>query len=270
MPFINRVGTKVVETIEGGGGNAALAFSVKNYSTLPDTGAENEIAVISDTMSGWVMQAEEPTHAEGLVWIRISNASDVAFSAVEDNVVMVYPVGVSQSVDGSWVNREAFIYQSEWKQFSRAILLLYKYGETTFNWPKQGTITTFAESASVGGINSVQTASSTDYIKGNIYYPEKQSLSGFTKLYAIVKLNAVYGSSGVWFYTDTELLSPSSTLNPVLQSGASKRITEALTEWTRIEIDISSLDGTPRYVGFYMSTGQNLSHTLSVKEVWAE
>lgn len=45
-----------------GGGGSALNFKVKAYSELPETGSENEIAVITNTpITGYVLQAEEPT-----------------------------------------------------------------------------------------------------------------------------------------------------------------------------------------------------------------
>lgn len=133
MPFINRVGTKVVETIEGGGGNAALAFSVNNYSTLPDTGAENEIAVItSASMTGWKVQAEAPTSpTEGLVWIDVGEGSPAPIQL--DNV-QISPIRAYQYVSGSWKSLDAYVrVGSSWTQFSRAKLEIFTDGVINTN-----------------------------------------------------------------------------------------------------------------------------------------
>lgn len=261
MPIISRIGRAGDE----------LNFHVAFYSeSFPASAAENTIGMIADpeTVSQWVMQAEEPTHSDGLVWIQLSTASPTPFSASKKQTVMVYPIRAQISLGGSWTALTAKCFQNgSWNAW---MILLYQYGETVFadSWSTSGSLGTVSETSSVGGFSLTQSASSASYIRGNVYHSERIDVSGGTTLHARVKLSAVYGSSGVWFYTDSELLAPSSTLSPAMVDGAMTRINEASTsEWKELTLDISSLSGN-KYVGFYLSVGQNLSHTLSVQKVW--
>lgn len=113
MPIINRVG--------GGAGSAAFEFEVVNGTTQPSSPAANTIWINTDTpISAWAFQAEQPTGAEGLLWIQTAAASVVAFDAVEENnAIMIYPAGAKLYTNGAWTAVEAFIYQSgAWVQFA--------------------------------------------------------------------------------------------------------------------------------------------------------
>ena len=103
-----------------GGAGGGLNFVVKQYTETPTgTAKENTIAVVTDTaITSWVMQAEQPTGAEGMVWIEVAAASDVAFFADRKQQVRVYPASVFQYVSSAWVEKESFVYQGEtWVQF---------------------------------------------------------------------------------------------------------------------------------------------------------
>ena len=118
----------MIYVLNGGGG---LNVKVVAYSVTPTgVAAENTIAVVTDTaISGWVMQAEQPTGTAGLVWIEVAAASDVAFFADKKQRVKVYPKLVKQYVGGAWSNKEAHVYQnSAWVQFSYARLYVYNNG----------------------------------------------------------------------------------------------------------------------------------------------
>ena len=122
MPIITRFG--------GGGGG--LNFKVNAYTELPASGKENEIAVITSTpMAGWVMQAEQPTGAEGLVWIELSDMSKVAFSVSKKQTVMIYPLAVHQYVSGAFRDVEAKVYQAgEWYDVN-STLTVFDGGDNT-------------------------------------------------------------------------------------------------------------------------------------------
>lgn len=122
MPIICRVGG-------GAGGDSAggLNFTVNQYTSTPTgTVSENTIGVVTSTaISDWVMSATRPTGAAGLVWIELAAASDVAFSAIDEKTVMVYPKSVKQYRSGAWNNCDAYIYQNGWKQFSNDCYFLF-------------------------------------------------------------------------------------------------------------------------------------------------
>ena len=119
----------------GGGGGGGFTFKVVRYDTTPSgTAKENTIAVVSETaISGWVMQAEEPSvmaEDDGFVWIQVATQSDVAFYVDKKQYLKVYPKVVKQYVDGAWSNVEAYAYQSgEWVAFSSALIFLCKEGD---------------------------------------------------------------------------------------------------------------------------------------------
>lgn len=114
------------------GSGDGLNFKVVQYTTTPTgTAAENTIGVVTDTaITSWVMSAEQPTGAEGMVWIEVAAASDVAFYADKKQQVKLYPKSVKQYVSGAWSNKEAYVYQSSsWVRFSFVEILLYSSGD---------------------------------------------------------------------------------------------------------------------------------------------
>lgn len=117
------------------GGSGGLNFEVKAFASadaLPQSARENTIAVVTDTpISSWVMSAEQPTGAEGMVWIEVAAASDVAFYADKKQQVKLYPKSVKQYVSGAWTNMDAYVYQGgAWVEFSSTWNgELYVYGD---------------------------------------------------------------------------------------------------------------------------------------------
>lgn len=107
--------------VGGAGGGGGLNFKVAQYTATPTaSAAENTIGVVTDTaITGWVMQAEQPTASAGLVWIEVGAESEVSFFADKKELVKVYPVSVKQYVDSAWTSVEAYIYlNNAWTQFS--------------------------------------------------------------------------------------------------------------------------------------------------------
>lgn len=83
-------------------------------------------------------------HDEGEVWITTDTSSPVGFNALKKNGLMVYPLKASQYIGGTWVVKEASIYQSgEWVQFSSYWDGYYfkdgnQYEEITGGWSSEG------------------------------------------------------------------------------------------------------------------------------------
>lgn len=116
----------MIINMTGGAGGGGLNFKVVQYKSTPTgTAKENTIGVVTTTdITGWVMQAEEPTGADGLVWIGVAAESDVAFYADKKGFVKLYPKAVKQYVNGKFANVDAYIYQNGWKLFSNAYFYL--------------------------------------------------------------------------------------------------------------------------------------------------
>lgn len=104
-----------------GGGSAALNFKVVGGTTAPASPSENTIWVNTSTpITGWVFSSAEPeSPSDGLVWMRTGFSSNVAFSAVKRETVMVYPKECKQLVAGGWAKKETLSYQGgEWKRWA--------------------------------------------------------------------------------------------------------------------------------------------------------
>lgn len=103
------------------GGGAGLNFKVSAYAELPETGKENEIAVITDApITSWVFSPAEPeAPEEGMVWFSLGNNSPVPFNALKKNGIEVFPTSALQYADGAWVSKEARTYTAgEWKEWT--------------------------------------------------------------------------------------------------------------------------------------------------------
>ena len=172
------------------GGSGGLNFEVKAFASadaLPQSARENTIAVVTDTpISSWVMSAEQPAGAEGMVWIEVATVSDVAFYADKKQQVKVYPVSVSQYIDGAWASLDAFIYQNAaWVAFASAFdgWLYYmgeQYVDITGGWVQaNGTLTVNEDSLALCGISSTN--------HGYAATTKQINTTGFSTLEMVVK-----------------------------------------------------------------------------------
>ncbi len=96
---------------------AGLNYSVRAYDSedsLPETAAENTIAVITEVaITSHAFATEQPiSPVEGMVWIETGNESDFEFAATIENPICVYPVKVKQYNNGVWADKTTLIYQS--------------------------------------------------------------------------------------------------------------------------------------------------------------
>lgn len=118
-------------TNAGGVGGAALNFAVVGGTTQPVSPKANTIWVNTDrAISAYAFSATEPSNpTDGMVWFQIGTASSVAFSATEENAIMVYPNACKQYVGGSWVNKTATSYiGGAWESWSKVI---FQIGDTS-------------------------------------------------------------------------------------------------------------------------------------------
>lgn len=108
-----------------------LNFHVYTADSLPDTGNENDICVISDvSMKNWIMSPDTPNGAprnDGDIWIRYSAAGDT-LNILKNNTMRICISSLKQYIGGEWVDQTAKRYQNgEWVDL-RGIIYLYKNG----------------------------------------------------------------------------------------------------------------------------------------------
>lgn len=86
----------------------------------PENPEANTIWINTDTeITGWALTASEPDLVDGFVWITVGDVSPVAFNALEENCLMVYPLSAKQCIDGAWVAVTAMSYQGgAWVEWS--------------------------------------------------------------------------------------------------------------------------------------------------------
>lgn len=89
-------------------GLQSLSFAVVG-NPQPENPKTNTIWVDTDAeITGWDFSAAEPANpAEGMVWFSTGTASSVAFNALKENSVMVYPLSAKQRIGEAWVDRTA-------------------------------------------------------------------------------------------------------------------------------------------------------------------
>lgn len=189
--------------LHGFGGGTGLNFHVKAYASqdaLPETAAENTIAVFTDhEITGWEFGTSAPGNPfEGLVWIFTGTSSPVAFNALKKNCVNICPISAKQYISGAWVNKTAKSYQDgAWVDWWDGYF--FKSGfESTVPW------TWLADSSS--SVDITATMINLNCPEGGMataYTEETVDLSGFKTLYFEHVWNAYMGvATSVKSYKD--------------------------------------------------------------------
>lgn len=228
-----------------GGGGAGLNFSVKAYSALPESGKENEIAVITETpMTEWVCSNFEPASpVEGMVWVRTGTASGVAFNALKKNGLMVYPLKVKQYVYEAWVDKTAKSYiDGEWKNW-----ILYLFSDGAANEDVTGG---FYGTIQDGGLYYTGTVASGS--NKSFSTKEAVDLTGFNTLKAMMLSSTT--SSDIYFrlFVDD---SPKDGANAAGDSLEKQTLLYGGFSGAEVEVtvDVSELSGK-HYVGYAWGT----------------
>lgn len=176
----------MVFNMTGNGGG--LNVKVVAYSVTPTgVAAENTIGVVTDTaITGWVMQAEQPTSpAAGMVWIKVDFSSTSAFYVDKKNMIKVYPVFAYQYIGGTWVIKDSYIYQNAaWVILFNGYIYYYgnEFESLTGGWIARGP----------GAIVGTNIIKDTDGItlkssaSTNMQTANKIDLSGFNTLSVVV------------------------------------------------------------------------------------
>lgn len=125
-----------VYNFSGSTGSAGASLKIKSYESFPLTAEENEIGIIPvTTMNGYIASKEKPSEPdEGLVWIHISSSSNVEVPVNGRKTIFIYPIGVEQYHNGSWVplnDGNAKCYQGGvWVTFEKMLYSLGTFSET--------------------------------------------------------------------------------------------------------------------------------------------
>lgn len=110
----------------------AINLNVAASSNIPvGTATENKIVVVTNTaLTGWVLSADEPECSSGFVWVQTGENAKAAFYADTGRCLKVSPKRVWQFENGTWLMKDAYIYQNgAWVQFSNKML------DYPFNYP---------------------------------------------------------------------------------------------------------------------------------------
>lgn len=266
MPIITRLG----------GGGSPLNFKVTAYASLPASGKENEIAVITETpMTGWVMQNEEPTASEGFVWLAVGEESDGAFYADKKQYVKIYPKDVKQYVGGAWTNCEAWIYlNGSWACFSTKAIILYKYGSVgsasswlaTTNGTTAGGIDSFAEDAGAGGLSVTCAGGGSNARGGDLYIAEMQDLTEVSTLKMKIKRTASATTAKLWLFANSSIYNDR---NSAPTFDASTLVTDNYSDFTEVSVSVESISGS-KYVGVFMNSPSGTTQTNIISEFYME
>lgn len=136
------------------GGSNNLRFRVYAATSLPASGKENDVCIITSTpISVWEVYPHSPTWESdnGHVYIKNEPAYGGGYpnvNVVKKNAIWLYLVRCLQRENGTWVYKDAYQYRNgEWVQFSTTfsatIHITYPagltctatYGETTLTAP---------------------------------------------------------------------------------------------------------------------------------------
>ena len=263
----------MIINMTGGAGGGGLNFKVVQYTSTPTgTAKENTIGVVTSTpISGWVMQAEQPKAAAGLVWIEVAAASAVAFYADKKQLVKIYPVKVKQYVDGAFSNKEAYVYQNgAWVQFSTIMMPLYSNGTKYVDFTEQGTGSiTWGDSYVT---LNVTTSSTAGEHTRNAYTTDAINVSGYSELtldYYVEKGTANH-DTGIVVGTSTSVAPTMHKQTGVISdcpASASASVKGKNGTSGKLTVNLADVSGDVRIIfGIYNnSNGSTASFTTTVR-----
>lgn len=92
-----------------------LNFRVYTAASLPETGQENDICIVSDVpMKNWILSPDTPKGAprnDGDVWIRYA-VTGKTFNALKNGAMVIATISAMQYIDGAWVDKDVLSYQN--------------------------------------------------------------------------------------------------------------------------------------------------------------
>ena len=241
----------------GGGGGAALNFTVVPGLTQPGTASENTIWVKTERIGSWYFSATQP---EGLqewdVWFQTGTESDAEFNALRKNGLQVYPISAKQYASGALVDVTATIYQDgAWCELIPTGALYWKgdnLADVTGGWQ-------FGEGRSSGGGvgtyedngNSVtlKTASGSKATTMQMCTKNKINFSGYNRL----KVDLSEASQYTW-----------------LKYGNSVQMADGVGRSGTLGAGVHELDISGQTGSFYVAVEAYSGGVATVVRVWLE
>ena len=109
---------------------SSLGFNVRTASSVPATGNENDIVIISDVaMNGWMLSPDKPSNtprSNGDVWIRYT-VENATFNVLRNATMLIAGLSAKQYIDGNWISKPVYHYQNgEWTEWFTGVL--YDHG----------------------------------------------------------------------------------------------------------------------------------------------
>jgi hypothetical protein len=247
-----------------GAGGTSLNFKVIS-NPKPETATENTIWVDTDVkITGWDFSAAEPANpVEGMVWFPTGTASSVAFNALKENSVMVYPLSAKQYSGGAWVGKTAKSYRNG--EFVDWFSYYYQNGNT-FDSVTGGYY--------LGSGATLEADSIKLYFDGQgeaiARTVNKVDLSGISTLYlkASVNVESSYDNRGhLLFYASENAITGTSQDIGVGATVDKEYVNGTNTEET-ISLDVSGITGSKYLVFALKNPNKYTKTTIRIKESW--
>lgn len=204
--------------------------------------------VTTNPIKGWCFTVEQPENmAEGEIWFSTGISSNVAFNALKENAIMVYPISAKQMVSGTLVDVTAKSWQDgAWVDWFPGTYLFNKGDQCTAVTGGWTTVSGYDPGVISGGtmkVEGLQTFSTSKAIsKGNN-----------TKLY--VKADAVDGNYHTFIINRTKGGLTSETV-----------ISEVTVNKGTVYIDLTNAPAS-FYAMPYIAYGEG---SMTISEIWME
>ena len=173
----------------------SLRFEVVG-NPQPENPKANTIWVDTDVeITGWDFSAAEPANpVEGMVWFSVGTASTVAFNALKENSVMVYPLSAKQYVGGAWVDKTAKSYRNgAWVDWVPSLTLVPD-PENAHSWTKE--TVTYGRSEATDNEDGTKTLMAGTATNGTYFNTSTYQTTVDLTNYSVLKYRASVSTSG--------------------------------------------------------------------------
>lgn len=243
------------------GGGAALNFKVVG-NPQPENPSENTIWINTDAeITSWTFSVSEPENpVNGDVWITIGTSSTVAFNALKNNGIMVYPISARQYIDGAWIGVTAQSYQGNaWVEWL-PVGALYWHGNECFDltggwtskaWQMQSDATTNGQTFEIARNTDHIMFTKTGDTGAVLYAVNPIDLTNVKTIHFKGEMKATKNNYWVAFYVWTKMGGRYWNTN-----AAAKVLGESNNIKREFSLDVSSLEGE-HFIGFGIYSEDN-------------
>lgn len=168
-----------------------LNFRVYTAPTIPETGEENDILIVSEIpMKNWTLSPDAPTgvpRTDGDVWIRYST-SNADFNLLKENDIAVKFASAMQYVNGAWVGVTPKSYHNgEWVDWFTGFLGrgVNKLGNPRLeitSGSNDGVLSEASFQTNADGSFTLHMASAINWIYAACLFPNEVGLSEYSTI----------------------------------------------------------------------------------------